>query len=114
VSRRRELPPWQRPSEACRLVLTATTAPISCPVAVVVGTVLTAVNQGAVLLDGKLGAASVLRIAANYVIPYAVSSYSALSAVRCPSNERCTRHHHPPRGDSVTDRRELEIDHQHL
>lgn len=53
MRRRRELPPWQRPGEACRLVLTATTAPISGPVAVVVGTVLTAVNQGAVLLDGK-------------------------------------------------------------
>ena len=70
MRQRSELPPWQRPGKACRLVLTATTAPISGPVAVVVGTVLTAVNQGAVLLDGKVSSATVLRIAANYAIPY--------------------------------------------
>ena len=95
MRRRSELPPWQQPGEACRLVLTATTAPISGPVAAVVGTVLTAVNQGAVLLEGKVGAASMLRIVANYAIPYCVSSYSALSAVRCPPTARCTQHNHP-------------------
>lgn len=95
MRRRSELPPWQRPGEACRLVLTATTAPISGPVAVVVGTVLTEVNQGAVLLDGKVSGASMLRIVANYVIPYCVSSYSALSAVRCAPTARCTQHNHP-------------------
>ena len=95
MRRRVELPPWQRPGEACRLVLTATTAPLSGPVALVVGSVLTAVNQGAVLLDGTLSTASVLRIVANYAIPYCVSSYSALSAVRCTSVSSCLEHTHP-------------------
>ena len=85
--KRSQLPPWERPREACRLVLTGATAPISGPVAAVVGTLLTAVNQGAVLLEGELSIPSVVRIAANYAIPYCVSSYSALSAVRSPSQK---------------------------
>ena len=79
------LPTWSRPGEACKLVLTGATARTCAPVAAVVGTVLTTVNQGAVLLTGHLGVATVARVAANYVIPYCVSSYGALSAVRRPA-----------------------------
>ena len=79
------LPTWRRPGEACKLVLTGATARTCAPVAAVVGTVLTTVNQGAVLLSGHLGVATVARVAANYVIPYGVSSYGALSAVRRPA-----------------------------
>lgn len=79
------LPTWSRPGEACKLVLTGATARTCAPVAAVVGTVLTTVNQGAVLLAGHLGVATVARVAANYVIPYCVSSYGALSAVRRPA-----------------------------
>lgn len=78
------LPPWRNPGEAFLLVLRGATVRISGPVAVVVGTVLTAVNQGGVLLGGDVGAATLLRTAANFAIPYCVSSYGALQAVRRP------------------------------
>ncbi len=76
------LPTWSSPRQACALVLTGATARTCLPVAAVVGTVLTVVNQGTVLLAGHHGPATVARVAANYVIPFCVSSYGALSAVR--------------------------------
>lgn len=81
---RSELPGWQGPGQACRVVLTGATARISGPVAAVVGTVLTAVNQGTVLLGGEISVPVALRIAANYAIPYCVSSYGALKSVHDP------------------------------
>lgn len=81
---RSAVPGWSRPRQAVVLVLTGVTARTCGPVAAVVGSLLTAVNQGAVLLAGHLGAATLARVAANYVIPYCVASYGALSAVRQP------------------------------
>lgn len=80
--KRTPLPVWHTPRQACRLVLTGKTALISGPVAAVVGTLLSLVNQGHVLLEGKVSIPVALRIAANYAIPFCVSSYSALSVVR--------------------------------
>lgn len=97
------LPAWSSPRQACALVLTGATVRTCLPVAAVVGTVLTAVNQGAVLLTGDLGPATAARVAANYAIPFCVSSYGALSAVRrvdpaCPQVplEQRAKHDTPP------------------
>jgi len=46
----------------------------------VVGTLLAVVNQGSELLAGEAGAATLLRMGANYAIPYVVSSVGYLSA----------------------------------
>lgn len=78
------LPTWIRPSQAVTLVLNGATVRTCLPVAAVVGTVLTTVNQGTVLLTGHLSVATVARVAANYAIPFCVSSYGALIAVRGP------------------------------
>jgi len=70
------LPTWSSPRQACALVLTGATARTCLPVA---------------------------RVAANYAIPFCVSSYGALSAVRrggpaCPlvPAEQQAQHDTPP------------------
>ncbi len=47
-----------------------------------VGTLLTVINQGSVLVSGSADAATALRVAANYAIPYAVSSLGYLAPFR--------------------------------
>ena len=51
-------------------------------VALVVGTVLTLVNQGDVIISGEVDLAVALKIAANYLIPWCVSSIGYMSARR--------------------------------
>lgn len=48
-------------------------------VAVVVGVLLTAVNQLEVILDGHAGAGTWIRCAANFLIPFVVSNLGLLS-----------------------------------
>jgi hypothetical protein len=51
----------------------------------VVGTLLSAVNQTGAILGGRLDAATLARLVANFAIPYLVSSIGFLSAHRTPS-----------------------------
>ncbi len=51
-------------------------------IAVVVGTLLTLVNQMDVLTGARADNALMIRIAANYVIPFAVANLGALSTPR--------------------------------
>ena len=78
------LRPWSTPDEAARLLLSGATARACLPVALVVGTVLSLVNQGDVIAQGAAGAAVVLKVLANYLIPFLTSSTGALLAVREP------------------------------
>ncbi len=75
---------WSRPGEAVRLLLRGRTVRTAAPIAVVVGTLLSAINQGGVLLDGDSNALTWLRIAANYLIPFLVASAGYLAARRVP------------------------------
>jgi hypothetical protein len=54
-------------------------------VALVVGTVLFAINQSDVVLAGHVTAAVVAKIALTYLVPFSVSTYSALAANRLRS-----------------------------
>jgi hypothetical protein len=56
-------------------------------VALVVGTILCIINQGDVLLSGHLTAFVVAKIGLTYVVPFSVSTYSALAANRLPANQ---------------------------
>lgn len=76
------LEPWSRPREAVRLLLSGATARACLPVALLVGTVLSVVNQGDVIAQGAAGAVVVLKVLANYLIPFLTSSAGALLAVR--------------------------------
>ncbi len=76
------LRPWNRPHEALWQFLCGATFRTCAPIAVVVGTVLSLVNQGDVLAMGMGSSAVVLKIAFNYMVPYVTSSTGALLAVR--------------------------------
>lgn len=52
------------------------------PVAVVVGTVLSLVNQGSVIVGGAANAGTWLRVAVNYTVPFLVASIGYLSGRR--------------------------------
>jgi hypothetical protein len=77
---------WSRPSQAVGMFLRGQTARTAAPVAVIVGTVLSAVNQGEVLLAGAAGAATWVRLAVNYLVPFCVASFGYLSARRAPAS----------------------------
>lgn len=51
-------------------------------VALVIGTSLMVINQGNVLLAGAVTPLVLLKILLTYMVPYSVSTYSALSANR--------------------------------
>jgi hypothetical protein len=50
-------------------------------VGVIVGTILTAVNQGDLILAGALDASSAWKIPLTYLVPYCVSTYAGVSAI---------------------------------
>lgn len=52
------------------------------PVALVVGTILTLLNQGSIIVGGRATAATWLRTGGNYIVPFCVSSYGFWSAAR--------------------------------
>lgn len=54
--------------------------------AVVVGTILAAINSGSALLSGDLGTSTMTRIGLTYLVPFLVSVYTWRSALRvtCP------------------------------
>ena len=75
-------PPWRGFPSACIIVLCGVTARTALPVALVVGTVLSAVNQGAVVAGGGGTPAVWLRVGFNYAVPFLVSSIGFLGAGR--------------------------------
>lgn len=75
-------PSWTRPIEAVGLFLHGHTVRTASPIAVVVGTVLSAVNQGAVIVGGDATIGTWLRVAFNYLVPFVVASVGYLSARR--------------------------------
>ena len=82
----RAVPQWTTPREAVRLILRGVTYRTASRVALVVGTILSAVNQGTVIANGDTVAATWVRVAVNYVVPYTVASvgYLAPFRVRAP------------------------------
>jgi hypothetical protein len=55
---------------------------MSIPTAAVVGTILTAINQGTVLADGQLPAVLAWKIPLTYSVPFCVSTWGALRVAR--------------------------------
>lgn len=70
----------------CWPILSGQTRRVALPVAIVVGTILLAVNQGSRLLAGDVDLVTVLRALANYAIPYVVSSIGYLKAPSGPKH----------------------------
>ncbi len=74
--------PWSRPREALWQLLCGATFRTCAPIALVVGTVLSLVNQGDLLAMGLGSGWVALKIGFSYLIPYVTSSTGALLAVR--------------------------------
>lgn len=83
----RPLQPWARPRDAVRQLVCGATARMCLPVALVVGTLLSLVNQADVVVAGAADGVVAAKVAANYAIPFLTSSVGALLAVRRPSTD---------------------------
>lgn len=78
----RRLQPWSRPREGIWLLLCGATFRTCAPIALIVGTVLSVVNQGDVLAMGMGDERVALKIGVNFMVPFLTSSLGALMAVR--------------------------------
>ncbi len=54
----------------------------SLKVGAIVGTILVAINQGDMILTGQLDASATWKIPLTYLVPYCVSTYGSVSAIR--------------------------------
>jgi hypothetical protein len=54
----------------------------SCKYAVVVGAILISVNHGGAILDGQIEAARWWRMGLTVMVPYLVSTFSSVGAIR--------------------------------
>jgi hypothetical protein len=78
---------WTSPREALVLLVSGATARTCLPIAIVVGTVLSLVNQADVILRGGLDLGVLLKIAINFLVPFLTSSTGALLAFRAGGRE---------------------------
>jgi hypothetical protein len=51
-------------------------------VSAIVGTILVAINQGDLILSGRLDASAAWKIPLTYLVPYCVATYGGVSAIR--------------------------------
>jgi hypothetical protein len=79
---------WNKPVEAIGLFLRGHTVRTALPTALAVGTVLCAVNQGAILMSGQATTGTWVRMVINFLVPFIVASIGYLGA-----------HHRPRRRD---------------
>jgi hypothetical protein len=75
-------PVWTTRFEAVGLVLRGRTARTAGPIAAIVGSVLSVVNQGDVIVGGQAGVVTWVRVVVNYLVPFVVASVAYLSACR--------------------------------
>jgi len=73
---------WSTPTEAAGLILRGATVRTAVPIAAIVGTVLSLVNEGQVVASGHGGVATWLRIGVNYAIPFVVASIGYVAPFR--------------------------------
>ena len=69
-----------RPGSFFRLALSGGIPKRSAIVAAIVGTILNAINQGDVILNG--GTVDILKAALTYCVPYCVATYAAVAYAR--------------------------------
>jgi hypothetical protein len=73
---------WTTLAEALRLFVRGATLRAGVPVSLVVGTILSIVNQGDKVVGGTATTSTWIRIGVNYLVPFLVSSYGFLAACR--------------------------------
>lgn len=77
-----ELVTWTTYSGAVSLLLRCATVRAAWKIALVVGTLLTVINEGGVIAEGEATWVTGLRVAANYSTSFLVSSAGFLAAPR--------------------------------
>ncbi len=82
------VPPWRTTRQAIALILRGVTFPTASRVSAIVGTLLSAVNQGSVIVAGHANAVTALRVIVNYAVPYTVASVGYLAPFRERSEGR--------------------------
>lgn len=82
LTQRKNVPPWSTRVDGCRLILRGVTFNTCARVALVVGTILSVVNQGAVIANGDATSMTWVRVAVNYLIPFLVSSVGYIAPFR--------------------------------
>lgn len=75
-------PSWSTWPQALALFLRGRTLRVAGPVAALVGSVLTAVNQGGTLTGGTVSWSTCARVAVNYATPFTVASIGYLGGCR--------------------------------
>lgn len=75
---------WSRHREPVRLLIRGASWRVSSRASILVGTVLTLVNQGDHIFAGDVDAVTTVQIRAKYVIPYVVAGVGFLSGYRTP------------------------------
>jgi hypothetical protein len=78
-------PTWVTPREGLVLFAHRVTVRTAAKVALLVGTVLSLVNQGSAIAAGDATVATWVRVGVNYLVPFLVSSYGFLAARRRPA-----------------------------
>lgn len=68
-----------------RLFLRGATLRPCVPVALVVGSVLTAANEGRMIASGQLAWPALVRIGVNYLVPFLVSGHGFIRGGRMPA-----------------------------
>lgn len=88
---------WCRRREAAWLFCRGATVHAAWRIAVVVGTILSAVNQGGVVAAGEASVGTWARVAFNYAVPFVVASVGYLSA--CRTDVKAAASGRPDAGD---------------
>jgi hypothetical protein len=78
---------WKSPGEALAVCRRRAVLRRTVRIALLVGTLLSIINQGGVILGGDATTVTWLRVLANYVVPFCVSNAGVLSATRVPAAE---------------------------
>jgi hypothetical protein len=86
----RDAPQWSSFTEALGLVARGHTARTALPVALFVGTMLSLVNEGDAVFQGRFTLGVIVRVITNFVVPFCVASFGYLSTSRCPSDRERT------------------------
>ncbi len=73
---------WETWPDAFRLFFQGVTLQTCIPVAIVVGLILSTINQSDVIVSGAATSLTWLKVGMNFVVPFCVSSYGFLNARR--------------------------------
>ena len=91
VKRRPQPPPvWSTRGQALGLFARGATVRVAGGVALVVGTILSVVNQGSVVLGGEASWLTWLRVGVNYLTPFVVASIGYLAGCRAECAPACS------------------------